>query len=1695
MDALVDNLIENEAEREILLAKPTCIIIFGRPGIGKSTLAKNIAASWNCILIDDTDLLNTHIKNKTKEGIELLNILYEGKSIPDDVVLQLILERINSPDIEHFGYVLSCLPFMSEDAQKVHHNIELIRNLKLKPDFIINIKCADMDLVKRLAEMKQDPGTGQLYSKELWKQVEVYSTKTKSSEEDEDDDDEEEAEEEALSKDIDQMVWIPENLSRNAISRINIYKNRILRPLEDYIAEHNPLYLLELDGTDTPMEQHLSVMTRFQTMALQPVSVPVLLSQYAEEELPENIDTESLLRLMASIKTMAPGFRWRRSRWGRTCPVALKEGNIIPGKPEFSVGFLDKLYILSSQEAYHKFVTNPRRYLLPPMPRAPCKVSIIGPSQVGKSTMCNLVAQHYGAVVLDLEKLSQPLLAEAEQERLDKIKEESTKAAIETIKMKMKEDDEDPLVTEDHPEVQALVLNAIGEAKQMSPPPFEMYVRVLQRHIEETEAKNSNAETSTGWVLDNFPKNLSEMEILQQAEILPDVIVCLRDSSEHQVLKRIYEKNKENMDKAIQKRLEDELSQRNESISKEKEQESETQSNQETVVKEADALQDNLDLGYPIIPEMKEYKKQMDLFEGEWEHMQSSLTVSHFTIDIVNKSLEDLLQEIVQKVEKPFQYVAWELSQFDLDEEEEDAGAFAAFYIGEEDSSDSESDSEKEEDELESTIKRLLGDTKHFCPVALKNNNVLWPCTDKIAAKYREQTYYFSTQEAIESFLENPAEFVTQRQPFQPPALRIFLLGTRGSGKSTHGEWLAQKLGLFHIQFREQLQMQIMTKTNEPVPHEDEAVFLKTDSEHVEGLIKEEMMGDEKEMEHKSDDINDIEQGDDMTEEELAIKAYLSNGEALSPQILDMIVLPYFKEEPYMSTGFILEGFPQDAEHVEYILERQLFPDVVVVLEVEVTDVQQRLLPTYLEKWRNLNRKYEEQLKLLHHLRQINREEKISKRRAELLEEQGSHESTLTFRDQMKKDDEEDEYSNNMEEIEAMLQMEFPENNFEDLENEETEDVATERLEEEIQDRFEKDAATLFAVTELLSENEIPKLAFDASQKLKLIQYYLLQKIQPLVDNRESLFQTCQPISYKLAERLLLSSYKLHSAFGCWDPVQQYHEKDLIQPIQWPLDTTYPLLLCQYIYFFRSKENRHMFTLNPLKYLKQPKPTPTLPMKIAVVGPPKSGKTTVAEMFSEKYGLARVSIGEAMRMVLNYKEHTDLAVQMRRYLTQGLVLPDELAVQCLEVALISSVCSIQGYVLDGFPMTLKQAELMESWSIIPMIVFELQLETVEVLKRGLLHKMKPTKPYPVHDSSEILHSWDSSHKKEIGHVRQYFQEQHQNWFPVSGLKSKCWIWNNILADVNISMKCVHSYLERRQSGKAACLNRLCITPKELDCRLGEFGHYCPVCLALHHHLVDSSEITALTHAAEYKLHYYRLCGENHLEKFLSTPDEFVEPSCPYNLPQPHLLPRKLTELQVKNKFPKQPEMKGFCPVTYMDGHQRYEALVRGKIEYAVEYKEKLYIFETKQKQDKFMRMPEVYWDQKLPCKVPPVCDPIPLTSLPMLGYLEQGVAVAVIKAMTATGSLKPKYPFVSIKRSALLYVAFYLKAFNPKVTDYTRQKYKKNLASFEENTELISYLSSVMSRGFKPPSERPIDFDFKLSKFLALGAPGAGGAL
>ncbi|NXK21777.1 KAD9 kinase, partial [Arenaria interpres] len=259
--------------------------------------------------------------------------------------------------------------------------------------------------------------------------------------------------------------------------------------------------------------------------------------------------------------------------------------------------------------------------------------------------------------------------------------------------------------------------------------------------------------------------------------------------------------------------------------------------------------------------------------------------------------------------------------------------------------------------------KRHMGDTKHFCPVSLKENFVLHPGLNEHAAKYQEKIYYFSTSEYKDKFLKNPEEYVAHNEPIQAPPLRVCLLGTHGAGKTTCARQIADKLGIFHIQFEEYLQELILPKTKEKVgPDYDEEP-----EEDYNEILPQELEDFSQTM--TKIETEKIKQEVKLTDEEEAIKANLMDNEALPPEVLDSIVLDWWRKEPFRSTGFILDGFPRTSHEAQYLSERGLCPDVAVYIEVEVSDILDRLFPPRLKKWKERQYKKKENKKKLKDLK------------------------------------------------------------------------------------------------------------------------------------------------------------------------------------------------------------------------------------------------------------------------------------------------------------------------------------------------------------------------------------------------------------------------------------------------------------------------------------------------------------------------------------------------------------------------------------------------------------------------------------------------------------------------------------------------------------------------------------------------------
>lgn len=97
-------------------------------------------------------------------------------------------------------------------------------------------------------------------------------------------------------------------------------------------------------------------------------------------------------------------------------------------------------------------------------------------------------------------------------------------------------------------------------------------------------------------------------------------------------------------------------------------------------------------------------------------------------------------------------------------------------------------------------------------------------------------------------------------------------------------------------------------------------------------------------------------------------------------------------------------------------------------------------------------------------------------------------------------------------------------------------------------------------------------------------------------------------------------------------------------------------------------------------------------MKIIMLGAPGAGKGTQAKMIAEKYSIPHVSTGDIFRA--NIKNGTELGKEAKKYMDQGQLVPDELTVKILLDRVAKEDCK-NGYVLDGFPRTIPQAEVLD----------------------------------------------------------------------------------------------------------------------------------------------------------------------------------------------------------------------------------------------------------------------------------------------------------------------------------------------------------------------------------------------------------------
>lgn len=98
-------------------------------------------------------------------------------------------------------------------------------------------------------------------------------------------------------------------------------------------------------------------------------------------------------------------------------------------------------------------------------------------------------------------------------------------------------------------------------------------------------------------------------------------------------------------------------------------------------------------------------------------------------------------------------------------------------------------------------------------------------------------------------------------------------------------------------------------------------------------------------------------------------------------------------------------------------------------------------------------------------------------------------------------------------------------------------------------------------------------------------------------------------------------------------------------------------------------------------------------MRLLIMGPPGAGKGTQAGRIAECYGIPHISTGDIFRAAI--KAGTELGMKLKGYIDAGQLVPDEVTIEVIRERLNEPDCS-KGFLLDGFPRTIPQAEALDS---------------------------------------------------------------------------------------------------------------------------------------------------------------------------------------------------------------------------------------------------------------------------------------------------------------------------------------------------------------------------------------------------------------
>lgn len=131
------------------------LMLLGGPGAGKGTQAQGLIEYFNIPQISTGDMLRAAVAKKTALGMQAQTYMNNGQLVPDDVIIAMVKERLESKDCER-GYLLDGFPRTLVQAQAMV-------NVGIELDHVVEIQVPDEAIIKRICGRRVHPGSGRVY--------------------------------------------------------------------------------------------------------------------------------------------------------------------------------------------------------------------------------------------------------------------------------------------------------------------------------------------------------------------------------------------------------------------------------------------------------------------------------------------------------------------------------------------------------------------------------------------------------------------------------------------------------------------------------------------------------------------------------------------------------------------------------------------------------------------------------------------------------------------------------------------------------------------------------------------------------------------------------------------------------------------------------------------------------------------------------------------------------------------------------------------------------------------------------------------------------------------------------------------------------------------------------------------------------------------------------------------------------------------------------------------------------------------------------------------------------------------------------------------------------------------------------------------------------------------------------------------